>query len=430
MGITALPWILWRRLSKRRSVAAIRERFTGRVSVADCPKDHRRIWLHGVSVGEVQLIRTLVNELKHQANLKNQPIDCVVSSSTTTGLEVATKGHEQSHVFPCPLDFSWAIKQAFNRVRPDMLVLAELEIWPNLLRIAEDYKIPVVVVNGRMSERSYRGYKRLGRIAASMVQRLSLVLSRSQEDSDRFKDLGAQLVQTVGSLKFDGIYGKEHEDEIHQLRKITGINSDSLVFIAGSTQEPEESLAVETFLQQQKTHSRLKLILVPRHVERTREIAAWLTRRLQQPDACHIPWYYRRKLNDQAKHLSDKSFILLVDVTGELAAWWGLATVAFVGGSLDGTRGGQNMLEPAAYGVAVSFGPYTRNFRTEVSELLKAEAAVVVHDGTELTNFVNQCLVDPAYSRKIGTRAQKLIEKQQGGTKLTALRILDFLPAI
>ena len=207
MGITALPWILWRRLSSKRPVAAIRERFTGRVRVANCPKNHRRIWLHGVSVGEVQLIRTLVHELKHQACLKNQLIDCVISSSTTTGLDVATKSHESDHVFPCPLDFSWAIKQTFSRVRPDVLVLAELEIWPNLLQIAEDYGIPVVVVNGRMSERSYRGYKRLGRIAALMVQRLTLVLSRSQEDSDRFTDLGAQLVETTGSLKFDGIYG-------------------------------------------------------------------------------------------------------------------------------------------------------------------------------------------------------------------------------
>ena len=430
VGITALPWILWRRLSSKRPVAAIRERFTGRVRVANCPKNHRRIWLHGVSVGEVQLIRKLIHELKHQACLKNQLIDCVISSSTTTGLDVATKSHESDHVFPCPLDFSWAIKQTFSRVRPDVLVLAELEIWPNLLQIAEDYGIPVVVVNGRMSERSYRGYKRLGRIAALMVQRLTLVLSRSQEDSDRFTDLGAQLVETTGSLKFDGIYDDEHNDKIQQLRKITGINRDSPVFIAGSTQEPEESLAVETFLQQQKTHSSLKLILVPRHVERTREIATWLTCRLQQPDACHVPWYYRSKLTDQASLLSGNSFILLVDVTGELAAWWALATMAFVGGSLDGVRGGQNMLEPAAYGVAVCFGPYTRNFRTEVSELLKAEAAIVVHDGTELTNFVTQCLNDPAYSRMIGTRAQKLIEKNQGGTRLTALRILDFLPAI
>ena len=117
-------------------------------------------------------------------------------------------------------------------------------------------------------------------------------------------------------------------------------------------------------------------------------------------------------------------------MTGELAAWGGLATVAFVGGSLDGLRGGQNMLEPAAYGAAVCFGPYTRNFRTEASELLKAEAAVVVHDGTELMEFVAQCLNDPAHARKIGADAQKLIEKKQGGTTLTALRILDFLPAI
>ena len=107
VGITALPWILWRRLSNKRPVAAIRERFTGRVRVANCPKNHRRIWLHGVSVGEVQLIRTLVHELKHQACLKNQLIDCVISSSTTTGLDVATKNHESDHVFPCPLDFSW-----------------------------------------------------------------------------------------------------------------------------------------------------------------------------------------------------------------------------------------------------------------------------------------------------------------------------------
>ena len=429
-GIAALPWILWRRFSNKRPVAAIRERFTGKVHVANCPKSHRRIWLHGVSVGEVQLVRTLVNELKIQVAQKNQLIDCVISSSTTTGLEVAAKHHEQGHVFPCPLDFSWAIKNTFNRVQPDILILAELEIWPNLLRIAEDYKIPVVVVNGRMSERSYRGYKRLGCIAASMIHRISLVLARSQEDSERFTDLGAPRVETIGSLKFDGIHTNEHNEEIQHLRKITGIERDDLVFIAGSTQEPEEALAVETFLEQQKVHPGLKLILVPRHVERTRDIVAWLNVRLQQPDASHVAWHTRSTLKSDTTQLSDKSFILLVDVTGELAAWWGLATVAFVGGSLDGLRGGQNMLEPSAYGAAVCFGPYTRNFRTETSELLKAKAAVVVHDGAELMEFVARCLNDPVYARKIGADARKLVEKKQGGTTLTASRILDFLPAI
>ena len=217
MGIAALPWVFWRKVSNKRPVAAIRERITGRIFVADCPQDHCRIWLHGVSVGEIQLLRTLIRELEKQARLKKQPIDCVLSSSTTTGLEVATRGHQKDHVFPCPLDFSWAIKKTLDRVRPDLLVLGELELWPNLLRIAEDYRIPVLVVNGRMSHRSYQGYSKIRCLAGTMLQRISLVLSRSQEDSERFKTLGAPAVETIGSLKFDGIRGDEHHDEIKQL---------------------------------------------------------------------------------------------------------------------------------------------------------------------------------------------------------------------
>ena len=430
MGIAALPWVFWRKFSNKRPVAAIRERITGRIFVADCPPDHCRIWLHGVSVGEIQLLRTLIGELEKQARLKKQPIDCVLSSSTTTGLEVATRGHQKDHVFPCPLDFSWAIKKTLDRVRPDLLVLGELELWPNLLRIAEDYRIPVLVVNGRMSQRSYQGYSKIRRFAGIMLQRVSLVLSRSHEDSERFKTLGAPAVETIGSLKFDGIYGDQHQDEVKQLQKIIGIYDDDFVFVAGSTQHPEEMLAVETFLQQQKIHPHLKLILVPRHVERSRQLADSLAKRLRQPDARHIPMYYRSTLNGRAIPPPEESFILLVDVTGELAALWGLATVAFVGGSLDGVRGGQNMLEPAAYGAAICFGPYTRNFHHEVSTLFKADAAVVIHNGEELTEFVAQCLNDPAFSRALGTNAKKVIETNRGGTMLTAKRILEFLPVI
>ncbi len=430
MGIAALPWVIWRKFSNKRPVAAIRERITGRISVADCPRDHCRIWLHGVSVGEIQLLRTLIGELEKQARLKKQLVDCVLSSSTTTGLEVATRGHQKDHVFPCPLDFSWAIRKALNRVRPDLLVLGELELWPNLLRIAEEYRIPVLVVNGRMSQRSYRGYKKIRWFAVTMLKQVSLVLSRSKEDSERFKALGAPAVETIGSLKFDGIHSDQYQNEVKQLKKIIGIDDDDFVFVAGSTQQPEEMLAVETFLQQQKEHSHLKLILVPRHVERIHRLADSLAKRLRQPDACHIPMYYRSTLNGKAIPPPEESFILLVDVTGELAALWGLATVAFVGGSLDGVRGGQNMLEPAAYGVAICFGPYTRNFHHEVSALLTAEAAIVIHNGKELTEFVAQCFDDPAFSRALGANAKKVIETNRGGTMRTAKRILEFLPVI
>ena len=430
VSIAALPWILWRKLSSKRPVAAIRERITGRICVADCPRDHCRIWLHGVSVGEVQLLRTLIGELEKQARLQKQLIDCVLSSSTTTGLEVATQGHQKEHVFPCPLDFSWAIRKTLDRVRPDLLVLGELELWPNLLRIAEDYGIPVLVVNGRMSERSYQGYSKAPRFVATMLRRISLVLSRSHEDSGRFKTLGAPVVETIGSLKFDSIHGNQHKEELNRLKKIIGIHDDDFVFVAGSTQQPEEMLAVEVFLQQQKIHSRLKLVLVPRHVERSHQLADSLAKRLRQPDARHIPMYYRSALHDQTSPPPEESFILLVDATGELAALWGLATVAFVGGSLDGVRGGQNMLEPAAYGAAICFGPYTRNFQHEVSALLEADAAVVVHNGEELKEFVAQCLNDPAFSRALGENAKKVIETNRGGTMLTAKRILEFLPVI
>ena len=430
MGIAALPWVLYRKLSNKRPVAAIRERITGRICVADCPQDHGRIWLHGVSVGEVQLLRTLIAELEKQAHLKKQLIDCVLSSSTTTGLEVATRGHQKDHVFPCPLDFSWAIREALDRVRPDLLILGELELWPNLLRIADDYKIPVLVVNGRMSQRSYQGYRKVQRFAASMLRRVSLVLSRSSEDSERFSKLGAPAVETIGSLKFDGIDGDRHGDEVRHLKKIIGIGDDDFVFVAGSTQQPEEMLALETFLQQQKIHPRLKLILVPRHVERSQRLADSLAKRLRQTDARNIPMYYRSALNNQTSPPSDESFILLVDVTGELAALWGLATVAFVGGSLDGVRGGQNMLEPAAYGAAICFGPFTRNFHAEVTALLEADAAVVIHRGEELTEFVAQCLTDLAFSRTLGANARNVIDTNQGRTMLTAKRILEFLPVI
>ena len=189
-----------------------------------------------------------------------------------------------------------------------------------------------------MSERSYLGYKRLGCIATSMIHRISLVLARSQRGLERFTDLEAPLVETIGSLKFDGIHKNDTMQKLNTSERLLASKEMTLFLLQAAHRTQEESLAVETFLEQQKTHPYLKLILVPRHVERTGEIANWLNVRLQQPDASHVVWHTRSTLKSDTNQLSDKSFILLVDVTGELAAWWGLATVAFVGGSLDGLR--------------------------------------------------------------------------------------------
>jgi 3-deoxy-D-manno-octulosonic-acid transferase len=416
--LLALPWVAWRRLSGGRPVAAPWRRFTGAIPVPPSAGGRPRIWLHGVSVGEVQLLAALATELRTQAEAAGAPVDCVVSSSTTTGLEVAGRRFGADRAFPCPLDFTWAVNRVLDRVRPDLLVLGELELWPNLLAQTARRGIPIVVANARMSERSAAGYIRIRPLVRGMLDHVSLVIARSQADADRFAALGARDVIVTGSMKFDGVRGDRSAPEVARLGNLAGIAADDVVFLAGSTQDPEERLATETFLSLAAAHPRLRLVLVPRHVERAGEIAAAL-------DAAGIPWQRRSRL--EADGADPAARVLLVDTTGELAWWWGTATIAFVGGSLDGKRGGQNMLEPAAYGAAVAFGPHTRNFKDEVARLLAADAAVVVRDGSGLTTFVRRCLDDPAWAEALGARAASLVASQRGATAATARLVLERL---
>ena len=414
----ALPWVAWRRLAGGRPVAAPWTRFTGAIMPPPAAGGRPRIWLHGVSVGEAQLLASLAAEVKTQAESAGRTVDCVMSSSTTTGLEVAARRFGADRTFPCPLDFTWAIDRVLDRVAPDLIVLGELELWPNLLARAARRGIPVAVANARMSERSAAGYARIRPLARRMLGRLDLVIARSRADADRFTALGARDVVVTGSMKFDGVRGDRAAADVARLRALAGIEADDVVFLAGSTQAPEERLAAEAFLALRGTHPRLRLVIVPRHVERSAEIGSML-------DGLGLAWRARSRLDRDGDDTDAR--VLLVDATGELACWWGTATIAFVGGSLDGVRGGQNMLEPAAYGAAVSFGPFTRNFKDEVARLLAADAAVVVNDGDELTAFVGRCLDDPAWAEALGSRAAALVASQRGATAATARLVLERL---
>jgi len=421
--VVLLPWMAWRKLSGGRPVAAPWRRFTGGISPLPRRAGVARIWLHGVSVGEVQLLASLADEIGGQSEAADRPVECVASSSTTTGLEVAARRFGADRIFPCPLDFTWAVNRTLDRIRPDLLVLGELELWPNLLALARGRGIPIVVANARMSERSSRGYRRIQPLVRRMLARVSLVLARSQEDADRFAAHGARDVIVTGSMKFDGVKGDRAAPEIKRLEKLAGIAADDVVFLAGSTQAPEEQLAVDAFRAAAVAHPNLRLVIVPRHVERTPEIAALL-------DRSGLRWQLRSRLDEADALLSTpQPRVLLVDTTGELGWWWGTATIAFVGGSLDGKRGGQNMLEPAAYGAAVSFGPHTRNFKDEVRVLLAAQAAVVVADAADLTAFVGRCLDEPAWAASLGRRAADLVASHRGAKALTAREILHALPA-
>jgi len=417
-AVLALPWVAWRRFRGGRPVAAPWIRFTGSIAVSPPDAGRPRIWLHGVSVGEVQLLASLAAEVRTLADSAGTPVDCVISTSTTTGLEVATKRFGTDRTFPCPLDFTWAVDRVLDRVAPDLIVLGELELWPNLLDRAARRDIPVVVANARMSERSAAGYARIRPLVRRMLGLVAVVMARSPSDADRFTALGARDVIVTGSLKFDGVRGDRFAPEVVRLRQLAGFAATDVVFLAGSTQPPEEALAIATFRALAAEHPDLRLVIAPRHVERAPEIAALL-------DASGLPWRLRSRLDGGSTDPSAR--VLLVDTTGELAWWWGIATIAFVGGSLDGVRGGQNMLEPAAYGAAVCVGPHTRNFRDEVARLLAADAAVVVHDGTELTAFVRRCLDEPAWAEAFGGRAAALVASQRGATTTTARLVLERL---
>jgi 3-deoxy-D-manno-octulosonic-acid transferase len=419
VALVALPWVIWRRVSGGRPVAAPWRRFMGSVNLPPPEPGVARIWLHGVSVGEVQLLAALAAELTRQAADAGRRIECVISSSTTTGLEVAAKRFGPNRTFPCPLDFSWAVDRVLDRVRPAVVVLGELELWPNLLAGVARRGIPVVVANARMSETSARGYARIRPLVRRMLGRVTVVSARSQADADRFAALGAADVRVAGSMKFDGVRGDREAADVQRLRELAGFAADEIVFLAGSTQAPEERLAAEAFLALRERHPALRLVIVPRHVERTAEVAATL-------DSLGLRWQARSRLD--ADGPDPAACILVVDTTGELGWWWGTATIAFVGGSLDGGRGGQNMLEPAAYGAAVCFGPHTRNFRAEVARLLAADAAVVVDDGPAVTAFVARCLAEPGWAEALGRRAAALVAGARGATAATARLVLDQAP--
>ena len=426
--VVLLPWVVWRRLSGGRPVAAPWTRFTGGIApLPCCDAGVSRIWLHGVSVGEVQLLSVLAAEIRRQAENDGRRVDCVISSSTTTGLDVAAKRFGTDHTFPCPLDFTWAVNRVLDKVRPDLLVLGELELWPNLLACAHARGIPIVVANARMSEQSAQGYGRIRPLVRRMLANVSLVIARSQEDADRFTSFappGGCDVIVTGSMKFDGVKGDRRAPDVAKLRQLAGFHDDDVVFLAGSTQAPEEQLALDAFAAATPRHPCLRLVIVPRHVERTPEITALL-------DRSGLRWQLRSRLGSSVAPLPAdlEARVLLVDTTGELGWWWGTSQIAFVGGSLDGKRGGQNMLEPAAYGAAVAFGPHTRNFRDEVRRLLAADAAVVVADGAALAAFVRQCLETEGFAATLGGRAAELVASQRGSTAATAAAILRALPA-
>jgi len=411
----AAPWLAWRSMRTGRYRQDWRARWAGTRQFNDSLVD--RVWLHGVSVGEVNLLPGLVGHWQQQ----EPSARFVISSTTDTGLSLARRYFSDEVVFRCPLDFSWAVQRTLSKLEPRLLVLAELELWPNLIRSATAMKIPVAVVNARLSERSFRGYWRVRALLRTSFSRLSLVCAQTPEYAERFVALGAphSRVFTTGCLKFDDARTERTDPEIALRRKWIGSKPEHRVWLAGSTQAPEEEMALQSYMNLRAAHPELRLALVPRHPERGDEVANLIrrfglnvVRRSQTPPPADTPW------NQQT--------VALIDTVGELKWWWGLSDIAFVGGSM-GSRGGQNMLEPAGFGAAVATGPNTVNFRDIVQLLREGDGLVIVADQPSMEAFVRRALIDRDWAEQLGGRAQRIVISHRGATSRTVERLLDVM---
>ena len=401
------PILLWRMVVAGKYRTGWSEKLLGRVPIrgghAPC------MWFHAVSVGEVLQLEPVLSELRRRL----PTVEFVISTTTPTGRSVAVKKFPADRVCYFPLDFSWAVRDAIRRLRPSVIVLVELELWPNFVLQAHRQGIPLALINGRVSQRSSRGYSRIRPLMARLLNSFEILAAQNATlcpAARRSRALRERL-HVTGSIKFDRVTTDRRNPRTEELRQFFGIALGDQVFVAGSTQAPEESAAIDAYLVARKAHSNLRLIIVPRHKERFDEVGRLIELR-------GLPLVRRSQAPAARDESPTQPPVLLLDTLGELAACWGLADVAFVGGSL-GNRGGQNMIEPAGYGAAILFGPNTQNFRDVVELLLADDAARVVRDAADLAQALAECLADRNGAQAAGSRAQKLVLAQQGATART-----------
>ncbi len=407
--LLGFPYFLYKILATPKSRSSILARLGGG---ARRESDGPLMVIHGVSVGEVLAARTLFEGL-----VKALPgWEFIITSTTPTGYEMARKAYPDVAVGYFPLDISFAVNRFFGRLRPSGVILMELEIWPNFLSRAYREEIPVFLANGRISQGSFRGYQKVKRLLFKPLTKIRRYCVQTEEYARRFLDLDIpeSQIAVTGSMKFDSAPRPINAEEEASIRESLHIPPTHPVFVAGSTHAGEESIVLSAFKELRKKHSSLLLVIVPRYPNRADEISD-LVRQAGFTAA-------RKSMLDEA--LGDR--VLIVDTIGELARVYGIATCVFVGGSLV-PRGGQNMIEPAALGRPVVFGPQIENF-AEVGEMLvKSGAADYVHDARDMTSNLDPVLSDPERARQMGDRGKETVARLRGSTARTVDIICEVL---
>jgi 3-deoxy-D-manno-octulosonic-acid transferase len=418
--ILSSPYYFWRMRRRGNWREGFQQRFGHYdVKFKQAITNRQTLWIHAVSVGEVGLCTQIIRAL--EPRLPN--IKIVVSTTTTTGmgdLHRLLPSHISKIYYP--IDYRACAVRALRSIRPEAILMVEAEIWPNFLWRAHDMHIPLFLVNARLSERSYRGYKRFGFLFRPIFASFAGVGVQTEADGARLRDLGCrpETIQVVGSLKFDAAKLDERRLlDVPAMLAQLGVPAGARLLVGGSTHAGEEALLAEQFLRLRQRFPDLFLVLVPRHFERCREVGREL-------EARGVRFIYRNEIGNSTQYDPGKIDCLLVNTTGELKYFYEHATVIFVGKSLT-AKGGQNPIEPGALGKATVFGPNMQNFQEVVHSFLTQEAAVQVRDAAELEKVLGELLADEARRERLGRNALKVVHQNLGAAERTVDMILKHL---
>ena len=375
------------------------------------------IWLHAVSVGEVnicvQLIKVLTPRLP---NLK-----VVVSTTTTTGMaELRKKLPVEVSKIYYPIDRRSHVRRALATIRPKAVVMVEAEIWPNFLWALQGHKVPHFLVNTRISDKSFKGYRRFGFIFRKLFAGFTGVGAQSEADAKRMLELGCreEAVQVFGSCKFDGTdLSREHRTDVDRMLKQLGVPEGAPVIVGGSTHSGEEEILARLAKRLRKRHPNLFLVLVPRHHERGKEVGDTLAK-------LGVEFVYRSEISpNMVPRKEDSLECLLVNTTGELKFFYEVATAVFVGKSFS-AQGGQNPIEPAGLAKPIVFGPHMDNFAEITAKFLADDGAIQVADEQELFAAFEMLISDEAKRDALGQAAQKVVQQNEGAVERTVEMIL------
>ena len=396
-----IPLFIWRLIRRGFKSSEYWERWGERFGYGNLARQPQSVWVHAVSVGEVQAAAPLIEHL-----LRNKELPVVVTTMTPTGSSRvrALFGGRVRHVY-APYDLPDAVHRFLSRVNPVKAIIMETEIWPNMITWCYKRNIPVILANARLSERSARGYRRIPRLGKLALRRIHTIATQSYADSERFVTLGAERaqLQMTGSIKLDVEIPASLREQGQVIRRQLGV--ERAVWVAASTHAGEEEQVLEAYAVVRQTIPDCLLVLVPRHPERADEVEQLCRRR-----------GYQVLRRSQSKPLDMPQDIYLLDTLGELTQFFAACDVAFIGGSLVPV-GGHNMVEASALGVAVIFGPHLFNFQEISGQLLQADAARIVHDSDALAGSVIELLGDANLRHQLGENGQRFIQANRGALK-------------